>query len=78
MVPMEEPVAVDTIQVARNVNATKIPPLIPTALAIQTKPPDRPQSLISALNMPTSSRITTTDTDVIEEMPRMALSQNLL
>lgn len=78
MVPIEEPVAVDTMHVARNVNATKIPPFMPTALAIHTNPPERPHSLIRALNMPTSSRITTTDTDVIEEIPRIALSQNSL
>ena len=50
MVPIEEPVAVDTMHVARNVNATKIPPFMPTALAIHTNPPERPHSLIRALN----------------------------
>ena len=51
---------------------------MPTAFAIHTKPPERPHSLISALNMPTSNKITTTDTDVIEEIPLMALSQKSL
>ena len=78
MVPMEEPVAVETMQEAINVNATKMPPFIPTAFAIHTKPPERPHSLIRALNIPTSNKITTTDTDVIEEMPLMALSQKSL
>ena len=78
MVPIEEPVAVETMQVAINVNATKMPPFMPTAFAIHTNPPERPHSLISALNMPTSNKITTTDTDVIEEIPLMALSQKSL
>ena len=38
MVPMEEPVAVETMQEAINVNATKMPPFMPTAFAIHTKP----------------------------------------
>ena len=75
MVPIEEPVAVDTIHAAKNVNATKIPPFMPTELAIHTNPPDRPQSLIRELNIPTIRRMTTTDTAVMEEMPLTALSQ---
>ena len=63
MVPMEDPVAVETMQAARKVKATKMPPFMPTAFAIHTKPPDRPHSLIKALNIPTSNRITTTETD---------------
>ena len=78
MVPMEDPVAVETIQVAMNIIATKIPPFIPTAFAIHTKPPDNPHNLIRALNIPTSKRITTTDTAVMEEIPLIALSQKSL
>lgn len=78
MVPMDDPVAVETTQAAKNVNATKLPPLIPSSFAIHTNPPERPHSLMSALNIPTSRRITTTDTDAVEEIPRIALSQNSL
>ncbi len=78
MVPMEEPVAVETMQVARKVKATKRPPWIFRAFAIHTKPLDKPQVLISWLNIPTSKRITTTETEVIEEIPLIALSQKSL
>ena len=78
MVPIEEPVAVDTIQVARKVKAVKNPPWMPMVLAIQTKPPDRPQVLMSWLNIPTRSRIMTTETEVMEEIPLITLSQKAL
>ena len=77
MVPMEEPVAVDTTQVAKNTNATNAPPLRPTLLASHTKPPDRPLCFIRPENMPMTKKITITLTEVTEEMPRMAESQNL-
>ena len=78
MVPIEDPVAVETMQVARKVKATNNPPRIPKEFASQTKPPDKPQILINWLNIPVRRRITTTETDVMELIPRTALSQNSL
>ena len=78
MVPMEEPVAVDTTQAAKNTKATNRPPLMPTALASHTKPPERPLSFIRPENMPITKKMTITLTEVTEEMPRMAASQNLV
>lgn len=75
MVPMEDPVAVDTTQVAKNTKATKAPPCTPARLASQTKPPDRPLSFINAENMPMTKKMTITETEVMEEMPEMAASQ---
>ena len=76
MVPIDDPVAVDTMQVARKVNATNHPPLIPIEFASQTNPPESPQVLISWENMPTSSNIMTTETEVMDDTPRIAESQN--
>ena len=78
MVPMEEPVAVEMTQVAKNTKATNRPPWMPTALASHTNPPDRPLSFIRAENMPMTKKMTMTDTDEMEEMPLMAASQNLV
>ena len=58
MVPIELPVAVDTTQVAKKVNATNRPPFIPMVLASHTKPPDRPLAFINALNIPITKKIT--------------------
>ena len=76
MVPMELPVAVATIQVAKNVNATNKPPFIPMLLASHTKPLDRPLAFIRALNIPITKKITITETLVMEEIPLIAASQN--
>ena len=76
MVPIDDPVAVDTMQVARKVNATNHPPLIPIELASQTNPPESPHILINWENMPTSSNIMTTETEVMDDTPRIAESQN--
>ena len=65
-------------QVAKNTKATNSPPWMPTALASQTKPPDRPLSFIRAENMPMTKKMTMTDTDEMDEMPLMAASQNLV
>ena len=78
MVPRDEPVAVETIQVAKNTNATNRPPWMPTEFASHTNPPDRPLSFISAENMPMTKKITITETEEMEEMPRMAESQNFV
>lgn len=51
---------------------------MPTEFASHTNPPDRPLSFISAENMPMTKKITITETEEMEEMPRMAESQNFV
>ena len=78
MVPIEEPVAVEITQVAKNTNAVNQPPCMPMELASHTKPWDSWLSLIRAENMPITKKITITDTEVMEEMPEMAAFQYLV
>jgi len=76
MVPIEDPVDIAMEPTARKVNTVKAAPPIPRLSASQTKPPDRPDTLMSSLYMPITNRMTMIVTEAGLAMPRMADCQN--